>query len=193
MLKDIVVALVALVGAVTAVYGLSTWRRQLKGGAEYAAARQLLLAIYRFRDVFNSVRSPGMWLTEPEASEQPQKGATSPLQRAFGERIDKLQESWSQVQLATQEAEVLWGPVVSEPIQELNSCRAKHMGSIWEYLWLHGGAPAYATVDRNPERLDRVQREVFAVSADPAADPVLQRVTQAVAAAERILRPRIHR
>lgn len=48
--KDIVLMLAAVVGAYVALRGLSTWNRQLKGGAEYELTRRLLKCTYRLRD-----------------------------------------------------------------------------------------------------------------------------------------------
>jgi len=42
VLKDIVIIFAAISGAVVAILGLSTWKRQLKGKVEYDLAKKIL-------------------------------------------------------------------------------------------------------------------------------------------------------
>src|SRR5579859_1947152 len=62
--KDVVLAACAVVGTVVAVAGLSTWRRQLKGGVEYELSRRLLKNVYRVRNALGKVRFSAMWGSE---------------------------------------------------------------------------------------------------------------------------------
>lgn len=58
LIKDIVTILVALVGGGVAIYGLISWKRQLKGKTEYELARRVLRAVYRLRDAIRGIRNP---------------------------------------------------------------------------------------------------------------------------------------
>ena len=56
--RDALTALAAVGAVVIGGLGLSTWRRQLKGHAEYELARRVLRALYTARDNLFHVRSP---------------------------------------------------------------------------------------------------------------------------------------
>src|SRR3989304_91489 len=58
--KDIVTLISLAVAALVAIKGLQTWRRQLKGTADYDLAKRLLKAAYRLRDALQAVRNPFM-------------------------------------------------------------------------------------------------------------------------------------
>lgn len=48
-------ALSIFIGAIVAIIGLSTWRKQLKGESDYDLARRYLRAVYRIRDTAKHV------------------------------------------------------------------------------------------------------------------------------------------
>ncbi len=57
---DKISAACALITTGLAIWGLSTWRHQLKGGAEYLLAKDLLKATYRMGKAFDRVRNPAI-------------------------------------------------------------------------------------------------------------------------------------
>ena len=50
VVKDFVTIVSLIIASVVAILGLQTWRRQLKGTAEYDLARKVLMAVYKLRD-----------------------------------------------------------------------------------------------------------------------------------------------
>ena len=62
--KDLILSGAAITGAVVAIKGLSTWRRQLQGQSEYDLSRRILVSLFQYRDALNSVRNPFMWNNE---------------------------------------------------------------------------------------------------------------------------------
>lgn len=52
--KDIILAFAAIVASYVGIKGLGTWRRQLKGNAEYELAKNILTAIYELREAIAS-------------------------------------------------------------------------------------------------------------------------------------------
>ncbi|GAB7561439.1 hypothetical protein nrt1_56360 [Pseudomonas aeruginosa] len=57
-LAEIITAIAASAGAITAAIGVNTWRSELKGRAEFDAARGLMRSVYKARQYIASVRSP---------------------------------------------------------------------------------------------------------------------------------------
>jgi len=127
IIKDVLLALSALVVAVVAVWGATAWRRQLKGGVEYDVARRLLRSAYKVRDGAAYLRS--RWL---DRSEFPNDGPslTERLQRpeseqkgrvfVFSNRWNLLMEAMREFQVDGLEAEVLWEAKAREIVNKLN-------------------------------------------------------------------------
>jgi hypothetical protein len=123
--KDIVLALAAVVTATVAIKGLSTWNRQLRGTAGFEAARALAKSAYKVRDTLQSCRSPLLSSHEfpPEYHEAGAK--RSPEQEAKGYAF-LYTNRWSPVWQAMQEfdtnvleAEALWGQPIREATDHL--------------------------------------------------------------------------
>lgn len=54
---DFIVKVVPLIAVSVAIFGLNTWRRQIKGTDKYKVASDLLLEVYRVREGIGVVRS----------------------------------------------------------------------------------------------------------------------------------------
>jgi hypothetical protein len=61
LIKDLILCGAAIAGAVIAIKGLNTWKRQLKGQSEYELSRRLLVTLFKYRDAINGVRHPAMF------------------------------------------------------------------------------------------------------------------------------------
>ena len=57
-IKDIIIALAAITTAAVAIYGITSWRRELSGKANFEVARNLAKAIYLLRDEISYCRDP---------------------------------------------------------------------------------------------------------------------------------------
>lgn len=119
VVKDVVIALAALIGAWVAVQGLSTWKRQLKGSVEYELTRRLLRTTYRWRESIKAVRSPMVWAQEMPAPSDEERKSMSEAEiqhygyaTAYQRRWDKVVEARDALQTELLEAEVLWGKQV---------------------------------------------------------------------------------
>ena len=114
--KDIILAGAAITGSVVAVKGLTTWRRQLKGQAEYELAKIILKSTFQYRDAIYRVRHPAIYNYEmPEPAEDQVKTMNNGQKRFYGtskayearcENVDKIQQ---EIYTELLEAEALWG------------------------------------------------------------------------------------
>jgi hypothetical protein len=57
-LSEIVTGISAIVVAITAVCGLQTWKKQIKGETEYDLARRMLISVYEVREAISEFRNP---------------------------------------------------------------------------------------------------------------------------------------
>ncbi|MCZ6908073.1 MAG: hypothetical protein O7G28_12365 [Deltaproteobacteria bacterium] len=123
MIKDILMALSALTVAGVAVWGLNSWRRELKGRADYDLARRILRSGYKVRDAIAYFRI--RWI---DASEFPDGGPTierlesgqTNLLFVYSNRWNKLMEAVREFLVDGLEVEVLWGARAYEPIKKLH-------------------------------------------------------------------------
>lgn len=118
-LKEIVVTAAAATGAIVAWIGLNAWKRQLSGKTEYDVALRFLRAVYRLRDSIALVRSPFMGVGEMAHALRETAGAgetggseeqpADDIAAAYELRWKSIMEAMSDLQVVSQEAEVLWG------------------------------------------------------------------------------------
>lgn len=116
IVRDVIVCATAITGAVVAVKGLTTWRRQHKGQADYELARRLLTTLFRYRDAINGVRNPAMFAHEmpmppPDEAAQmsPAKIRFHGLSKAYQARWDRVNVESSKLYPDLIESEALWG------------------------------------------------------------------------------------
>ena len=73
---SVLASVAALIGASFAAFigcrGLSTWKCQLKGGANHDLARRILISVYHYKDAIARTRSPLMFPEE----KRPKRRAT---------------------------------------------------------------------------------------------------------------------
>ena len=172
----IIVTIIGTLGAlIIAAIGLRTWRRQLKGTAEYEVARRAVLLSYRVRDAIQAVRRPMLSLRkeEVEAGRELQEE-----QRIYADRIDRLLERSAELRILTLEAKVIWGVEAEQCFEPLRQLIIDIQSQVWEHFWLKGAyATPGATVDNNPERVAANNRVVYFVSED---DEFSQSINDAV-------------
>jgi len=141
--KDIVVGVAAAVGAVVAVMGLSTWKRQLKGGHEYKLSKRVLVHLFRYRDAINGVRHPAMWGHEMSQPPEEQKEGMSREQihfygtsKAYEARWDRVQTERTGLYADLLEAEAIWGDELKNLFHKLFDLEFELLTSIRHYLEL---------------------------------------------------------
>jgi len=126
---DLVTALAALGALVVAAIGLTTWRRELRGREEFALARETLRAVYRVRDEIRHVRNPSMypseWADRPGRDEHQPVSDPKDVEHAYQKRWDRFVDVSGDLDSRLLEAEVLWGPSLAPPRDELRRLVAR--------------------------------------------------------------------
>jgi len=114
--KDLILSGAAIAGAVVAVKGLGTWKRQLRGQSEYELSRRILVTLFKYRDAIAGVRHPAMWAYEmPIPSEDESKNKSREhvkfygTSKAYQARWDKVQTERTSLYADLLEAEAIWG------------------------------------------------------------------------------------
>lgn len=113
IIKDITIALAAVVTAYVAFTGLNKWQKELKGKVHFDAAKDLIRAVYKFRDEMSYTRNPFITASEfPEDydpwKKEPKKEADAHV-FIYQNRMKPLIEAAKELDVYTLEAEALWG------------------------------------------------------------------------------------
>lgn len=116
---DLVTAIATLGAVVVAGFGLKTWKKELKGRAEFDAARMLAKDTYALREALAGFRSP-LYL----ASEFPEGDRSSPesYSAMFQTRWQPVSEALVRFDATVLEAEALWTKEVRDKTALLRSC-----------------------------------------------------------------------
>lgn len=190
IIAESVTAAAALVGAVVAVIGLSTWRQQLTGKAKYKLARRLLRAVYKVRDEIAFVRAPFMSAGEiAEAAEEAELDvSTTADQRAIdaarSRRWQRLSSAMSDMEVEALEAEVLWGREVQDRLDALRERVHELHGAYVEYYTLRDEEVPQYEEDRR--RRVELRRQMFGTGRE--GDDFQQSVADVVGAISEYLR-----
>ncbi|PTR07103.1 hypothetical protein C8R32_10859 [Nitrosospira sp. Nsp5] len=127
ILKDILVGIAAATTAVVAVKGLRSWSRELKGKAEFEAARGLALATYKLRDSLRDCRSPLYLVSEladynPAAWSGPNQEEADQFAYIYENRFAPVLTAVQQFDSYVLEAEALWGSKIKSKTDQLRAC-----------------------------------------------------------------------
>lgn len=122
-------AVAALVGVTIAYRGLETWKRQLRGAAHFDSCRKFLLAVYRLRDEFASIRSPLRQITmKPDETHQ------TAYNRDLLERHERLASLMRECEVAAYDVEAMVGTVVRDWLKDLRRPVIKIAIAIESYI-----------------------------------------------------------
>jgi hypothetical protein len=127
IIKDILLAIAAIITAIVATKGLKIWRNQLKGTNEYKLSEEILEKTYKLEDAIRSARTP--WISVGELSQRAQEGKISETETsqerdirneayALWKRTEPMFEAVSELKIAKFKAKALWS---EETATDINS------------------------------------------------------------------------
>ena len=197
--KDVLVAVAAVVGAVVAVRGLSTWNRQLRGSAEYDLAKRVLKVTYRLRDAIQGVRHPVMWAAEMPAPPEAEAVKMSREERthygsslAYQARWQKVVEARTDLQAELLEGEVLWGAELGRRFDALNKLQHELLVAVRSALTLMDPKAPEARKNVTQKRQEKVRDIMFDESGDEG-DEFTKDLGLAMAPIEEYLKPHLRK
>ena len=143
LVKDLVVAAAAATGAIVAVMGLTTWKRQLHGQNEYELARRLLVTTFKYRDEIDKVRNPVMFNEEQPVPPDDEAGNMNDNQvrhygvsHAYQARWDAVRAVRVNLDADLLEAEAMWGSELTNLYQTIFNLQHELFNDIRQYLEL---------------------------------------------------------
>jgi len=168
-IKDVIVAIAAIVTSGAAVAALFRWRAETIWRDNRELARSIVRACLRVRDGFGYVRNP---LILP--AEFPDDPPVHPVQDAedryqqnvhvYQNRINQLNDGMQELETAVLEAEALWGSEIEDLMRKVRRCRTDLVYLLQDYLSNINSGHTELRDDR--ERWEKVQAGVHASRAD---------------------------
>jgi len=131
----VVTAAASVVLAVGGVYGLRTWRTQLRGGAHFDRAHRVLAAVYKVRDTLKQMRHSLWW---EDAATVLAAGKANPHLVGLSERWNRVADAATELDVEIRVAEALWGTRLAEPAAALRVCIAELFASAKVYTVMVG-------------------------------------------------------
>ncbi|BFM13654.1 hypothetical protein R50072_38070 [Simiduia litorea] len=197
LIKDLILAGVAITGAVVAVKGLGTWQRQLKGQSEYDLSRRILIGLYRYRDAINRVRNPVMWPYEmPYPTDEEAKGMDQRQIRFYGTskayqaRWEKVQDEKTILNTDLLEAEAIWGNRLDELFKKVFTLESELFTKIRRQMEIANpdtdGARREAV-----SKLDNNSRDIMYDLSTEDPDEFKRDLLAAIATIETYLKPKL--
>ena len=193
--KDILVALAAAAAALFAYLGLSAWRKELKGKAEYQLAKDVLKSVYKVREAFKHVRNPIIYQYEfPEdmrdhhghlKSEHDYEGTA----HVYEKRWEKMAEAFGELEQHHLAAQVEWGPEFQDVIVKLRSCRIELQVALQQMLERKKN-PREALLMKSEERAEE-KSVMYHLGSDSKHDKFTPQIDEAINDFEKWLRPHI--
>ena len=193
--KDLATGLAAIVAATVAVLGLRSWRKQLRGKAEYELAHRLLIAAYKVREEMRYVRTPSIMGWEVEAAKNELRDAgDQPLDNesksdyasVYDYRWRKLGVVVSELDAAVLEAEVLWGDKATKAVEPIKQC----ISELWIRLLQQSRIVSGKLNERvvSQETRENIERVVFRMSDDRSQDSFTDEIFKGIEALEQLVK-----
>jgi hypothetical protein len=193
IIKDIALAGAACTTAYVAFTGLEKWQKELSGKASFDVARELAKSAYFLRDEIRYCRSPITAAHEfPDKYREGNKHTPQENGDAwayvYAKRWESVVKALQSFDLATLEAEALWGKEIKQRSIELQQCVKSLRVDVDTFIRneFSGGE-----VFRDKNLASEVQNGVWDVK--PEENELTKRINNAIDALERVIRPHLSR
>ncbi|MEK7658762.1 MAG: hypothetical protein AAB352_02735 [Patescibacteria group bacterium] len=131
MLKDFITFILTAIGLIIAGFGLSTWRRQIKGTKEFEAFYNLNYSLLKLKKAIKYVRNPAIWPSEEYKAIQYAKNKygddidkdklkNDPTGYVYEMRWEKISDAYSEMESHLLAVQVLWGSEILEKIKPID-------------------------------------------------------------------------
>jgi hypothetical protein len=192
--KDITLAIAAALTSAVAVIGLRSWRRELRGKADFTTAQDMARAMYKLREAMATCRAPWFDVSEFPPGYDGRSKVWSDEAKAytylFQNRWTPVWEAAKAFDVAISDAEVLWGSAIRSKANDLKACVVTLRASIDAYIRNKAEGGSHFETDERYAAL--IQSEVTSPR-EEVDNPLTRRIDSAVSAIEADLRPHLSR
>lgn len=191
--KDAVVGIAALITAFVAVLGVQSWRRELRGRAEFDIARSLLMSTYKVREALRASRSPmiiGSEFPQPYQEryfdKKTEREEAEAYAHVYMNRLRPVFEALQEFDARRLEAEVLWGQDVRTVTDRVRQCVFELQAAVEAVVddKMSGG-----TDFKNDREFAKKVRGEISWSPSESANEFSREIASSIAGVESIVRP----
>lgn len=198
LVKDLILSGAAITGAVVAMKGLGTWKRQLRGQSEYELSRRILVTLFKYRDAINGVRHPVMWAYEmPNPPEDESKSMSREhvqfhgTSNAYQARWDKVQAERTSLYADLLEGEAIWGDELKKLFKALFNLEHELFTSVRHYIELINPDTEDASKE-SIRKIDKNRRDIMYDDLSEDGDEYKKDFQRGVEEIEKYLKPKLH-
>ena len=163
--KDALEAIAAIVVSVASIYGVTTWKKQLRGKNEYNTAKNILQKSYELQDSIRKARDtaiPSYELLNQEKQDGVGRWekAVNGEKKLYGERLRLVEKIRNELKVMSFEGRALWG---SKTLAEVDLLiQSSYLLENYYYPYYRGKLSARS--NRQPANLMRKYEEVLFAS-----------------------------
>lgn len=199
ILIDIADSVAVIVASVVAVWGIDSWRRELRGKKEHDLAEETLALFYQARDLIAIIRNPmghsgeGATRKTSENETESQKQARDNAYVIF-ERYEKHQEVFNRIYAMRYRFMALFGKDKEQPFLDLNKIineifiAARMLSSLWSE-----SDKSFRDEARSKKYVTDVQKHEAVFWASGKDDEIVIRVNSVIEKIESICEPILRR
>lgn len=191
-------SLAVIAASGVAIWGINSWRREMRGRKEYELAEEVLALFYEAKDKISVIRSPFGYIGEGEnRKERPnetpeEKRALNDAYVVF-ERYQKNQETFNRLHALRYRFMAIFGEDKVKPFYDLNNIvneiftAARMLGRLWHMR-------SQTHLPRPQERYDKIIEDIGKYEAIfwdslKDTDPITQKVKSVILEIDKICKP----
>lgn len=194
-------SLAVILAAIVAIYGINSWRREMRGRKEYQLGEEVLALFYEAKDKISAIRSPLAAVGEGQSrkahsNEKPEEKEA--FDRAFivKERYQKNQELFNRLYALRYRFIAIFGGGKAKPFDDLANIikeiliAAQMLGFYWAHL-------SQTHLPRSEEKINKLikerQKYEAVIWAGFEPDPIAPKVDEVISEIEKICEPILRR
>lgn len=191
-MKEYLESLSIIVASLTAIYGITAWRREMRGKREYELAEEVLALFYEARDKIRYIRSPMGRVGEGETreagpDETPEEKRILDQAYVVFERYEKNQQAFNRLHALRYRFMALFGPGREKPFDDLRGILNEIFSAsrMWATQSKRLRAAAPKQIEKIAETINRYESVFWEGMED---DPIAPKLERAIKDAEGICR-----
>lgn len=190
-------SLSVIAAALVAIYGISSWRREMRGRKEYELAEEVLALFYEARDRINAIRSPLGWSGEGKSrqaspDEKPEEKEAFDRAHIVIERYQRNQETFNRIQTLRYRFMALFGRDKAKPFDNLNEIVIEIHGAagVLGHHWVRLSKTYIREDDKKYERLIKdIEKYEKVIWLGFKSDPISPKVEKLIEEVEKTCEP----
>lgn len=193
---EILSSIAIIIASVTAIYGISAWKREFRGKHQIELAEEALALFYEAREVITSARSPGGFgyegrTRESQAEETPAEKKARDAAYVIIERFQPHEELFSKLHAMRYRFMAQFGLGSAKPFDELRKIRNQIFSAARRLARLWAKDVSHFDEKRQEAHYEKTQKyqSIFWDSYDEVADPINPCLDKVVSEIEAICRP----